>query len=255
VETAQSADGTIIAFDRTGDGPPLVLIGGAMSTRVAAAGLASHLDDLTVVRYDRRGRGDSTDTAPYAVEREIEDLDALLRVVGGSAFVYGHSSGAVLGLRAAEAGLAIPRLALYEPPFMIDDTRELPPPDYVERLRALVAAGRPGDAVEYFLRVAVQVPAGAIAGMQASPMWPGLEAVAHTIAYDAKIMGDTVRGNPGPLRRWAAIATPTLVLDGGASPPWLHNGARARRGSHQTRSTAHSMARITARRPRSSRPR
>jgi pimeloyl-ACP methyl ester carboxylesterase len=228
VETAQSADGTTIAFDRTGGGPPLVLIGGAMSTRAAAADLASHLDgDLAVVRYDRRGRGDSTDRAPYAVEREIEDLDALLRVVGGTAFVYGHSSGAVLGLRAAEAGLAISRLALYEPPFMIDDTRELPPVDYVERLQALVAAGRRGDAVEYFLRVAVQVPASAIAGMQASPVWPALEAVAHTIAYDATIMGDLVHGSPDPLRHWASLATRTLVLDGGASPPWLHNGARA----------------------------
>jgi len=232
METVRSSDGTTIAFDRTGSGPPLVVIGGAMSTRAAAADLASHLDrDLTVVAYDRRGRGDSTDTAPYAVEREIEDLEALIGVVGGSAFAYGHSSGAVLGLRAAEAGLAIARLALYEPPFMIDDTRELPPSDYNERLEAMVAAGRPGDAVEYFMRVAVQVPAEALAQMRGSPMWPALEAVAHTIPYDGRIMGDTVRGRPGSLRRWASVTTRTLVIDGGASPAWLHNGAAAIAGT------------------------
>lgn len=232
MDTVLSADGTTIAFDRTGSGPPLVLIGGAMSTRAAAADLASHLDrDLTVVAWDRRGRGDSTDTEPYAVEREIEDLDAVIGALGGSALVFGHSSGAVLGLRAAEAGLAIPRLALYEPPFMVDDTRELPPDDYVERLEALAASDHPGDAVEYFMRVAVLVPPDVIAHIQASPMWPSLEAVAHTIAYDGMVMGDTIRGNPDPLRRWAALATPTLVVDGGASPVWMRNGARAIAGT------------------------
>jgi len=229
--TIRSKDGTTIAFDRTGVGPPLVLIGGAMSDRRAAADLASHLDrDLTVVAYDRRGRGDSTDGAPYAVEREIEDLDALIEEVGGSASVLGHSSGAVLALRAAESGVAIERLALYEPPFMIDDTRELPPIDYVERIDAMVVAGQPGDAVEYFLTVAVQVPAEVVAGMRSAPMWPGLERVAHTLVYDGTIMGDTVRGSAEPLARWASVETPTLVLDGGESPPWLRNGARTLAG-------------------------
>lgn len=229
--TIRSKDGTTIAFDRTGTGPPLVVIGGAMSDRRAAADLASHLDrDLTIVAYDRRGRGDSTDTGPYAVEREIEDLDALIGEVGGSAFVIGHSSGAVLALRAVESGLAVERLALYEPPFMIDDSRELPPIDYVERIEAMVAAGRRGDAVEYFLRVAVQVPAEVVAGMRSAPMWPGLERVAHTLVYDGTIMGDTVRGSPEPLARWGSVTIPTLVLDGGASPPWLRTGARTLAG-------------------------
>jgi pimeloyl-ACP methyl ester carboxylesterase len=227
VETARSADGTTIAFDRTGSGPPLVLIGGAMSTRAAAADLASHLDDeLTVVAYDRRGRGDSTDTAPYGVEREIEDLDALIGLLGGSAFVFGHSSGAVLALRAAQAGLAIPRLAVYEPPFIVDGSREPLPDDYVPHLDELVAAGRRGDAVEYFLTVGAQVPPQVIDQIRSSPGWPVMESVAHTLACDGRVMGDAMTGSPEPLMRWATVETPTLVIDGGASPPWMRNSAR-----------------------------
>jgi len=227
VETARSADGTTIAFDRTGSGPPLVLIGGAMSTRGAAADLASHLDaDLTVVAYDRRGRGDSSDTAPYAVEREIEDLDALIGAVGGSASLLGHSSGAVLCLRATAAGLRVLRLAVYEPPFIVDGSREPLPDDYVPHLDELVAAGRRGDAVEYFLTVGVQVPPQLIDQIRSSPGWPDMESVAHTLAYDGLVMGDAMAGSPEPLMRWATVETPTLVIDGGESPPWIRNSAR-----------------------------
>ena len=148
METVRSRDGTTIAFDRSGRGPSLIIVNGALSDRRAVPDLASRLaDELTVIAYDRRGRGDSTDTPPYAVEREIEDLAALVDVAGGSAFVFGHSSGAVLALGAAAAGVPIARLALYEPPLMVDDTRPPIPDDYVSHLDELVAAGRRGEAV------------------------------------------------------------------------------------------------------------
>jgi len=227
METVQSADGTRIAFERSGAGPALILVGGALSDRSAAANLATGLAaDLTVVAFDRRGRGDSTDPPPYSVEREIEDLDALIGAVGGSTFVFGHSSGAVLALRAAATGLPITRLAVYEPPFIVDDTREPLPADYVAHLAELVATGRRGDAVEYFMTVGVGVPAVVIAQMRRAPMWAGMEALAHTLAYDGRVMGDAMASSPEPLRRWASLSVPTLVIDGGASPPWMRNAAR-----------------------------
>ena len=226
METVQSADGTTIAFERRGSGPPLILVGGALSGRSSAADLASHLSgDLTVFAYDRRGRGDSTDTAPYAVEREIEDLDALIGSAGGSASVFGRSSGAALALRSAEAGLAIRGLVVYEPPFIVDDSREPLPADFAAHMDDLARTGRPGDAVEYFMVVGVGVPAEVIAGLLRSPMWPAMEAMAHTLAYDVLVMGDAMAGSPAPLQRWASLDTPTLVLDGGASPPWIRHAA------------------------------
>jgi len=227
-DTVRSSDGTTIAFDRSGDGPPLVLLGGALSDRSAAAGLAGYLAErFTVIAYDRRGRGDSGDTAPYAVDREVDDLLALIVDAGGSAFVFGHSSGAALALEAAAHGLPIARLALYEPPFIVDDSRPELPRDYVTRLEELVSADRRGDAVEYFMTVAVGVPADVVAQMRSEPMWTSMEALAHTIAYDGKVMGDATAGNPQPLRRWASVTIPTLVMDGGASPDWQRNSIRA----------------------------
>lgn len=178
--------------------------------------------------YDRRGRGESGDTAPYAVEREVEDIEALITEAGGSAFVFGHSSGAVLALEAARLlPTKITKLAVYEPPFIIDDSRPPAPEDYVPHLIELVSSGRRGEAVEYFMTEAVGVPAEMVAQMRQSPMWPGLEEVAHTIAYDGTIMGNTMRGDPLPLRKWAAVTVPTLVMDGGDSPAFLRNGAQA----------------------------
>lgn len=226
--TVRSADGTAIAFDRSGDGPPLVLVGGALSDRKAAAGLADTLAArFAVVAYDRRGRGDSGDTMPYAVEREIEDLEALIAEVGGSASVVGHSSGAALALRAVMAGAPVTRLALYEPPFIVDDSRSPLPGDYVEHLEELVAAGRRGDAVAYFMTVGVGVPTEVVEQMRQAPMWPGMEALAHTIAYDGRVMGDQMGGGPLP-PEWAdAVRLPTLLLDGGASPPWQRHAVDA----------------------------
>ena len=176
-----SKDGTTIAFDQGGAGPPLILVGGATATRrdyvPLAAVLAPH---FTVFSYDRRGRGDSGDTLPYAVEREIEDMDAVINEAGGSAFVFGHSSGAVLALEAARTlPSKITKLAVYEPPFIVDNSRSPLPEDYVAQLNAAIAAGRRGDAVEILMTKTVGVPAPFVAQMRNDPSWAAFEAVAH----------------------------------------------------------------------------
>ena len=228
MNTVTSSDGTSIAFDRTGEGPPLVLVGGALSDRAAAASLAEVLaPSFTVFAYDRRGRGDSGDTAPYAVEREVEDLEALVAEAGGSAFVFGHSSGAALALEAAARGLPVTKLALYEPPFIVDDGHEPLPDGYVERLAQLAESGRRGDAVEYFLISGPGVPPEVVAGMRSEPFWAGMERIAHTLAYDGAVMGDTMAGRPLPADRWASVTVPTLVMDGDQSPPWARNSVAA----------------------------
>jgi pimeloyl-ACP methyl ester carboxylesterase len=229
MEEVTSKDGTTIAFDRSGEGPPIVLVGGALSDRSAATELAAQLAPrFTVFAFDRRGRGDSADTAPYAVDREVEDVDALIVRAGGDAFVFGHSSGAVLALEAAR-GLPdrVTRLALFEPPFIVDDSRRPLPADYVTRLEELVSSDRRGDAVEYFMTTGPGVPSEVVAGMRKKPSWPSLESVAHTLAYDVTIMGNTMAGSPAPLRRWASVTVTTLVMDGAASPDWQRNGTRA----------------------------
>jgi pimeloyl-ACP methyl ester carboxylesterase len=210
-----SKDGTPIAFDRSGQGSALILVGGAFSARRDAASLAAALaPHFTVFAYDRRGRGDSGDTAPYAVGREVEDLAALIDEAGGSAFVYGHSSGAVLALDAARAlPTKIAKLALYEPPFIIDTSRPPVPSDFAAHLNDLVASGRRGGAVEYFM-TQVGSPAEVIAQMRLSPMWPEFERIAHTLVYDATVIGDTESGDPLSLGRWASVTVPTLVMDG-----------------------------------------
>ncbi len=229
--TVSSKDGTTIAFDVCGDGQPLIMIDGATAHRAvnptnAAVGQLLR-EDFRVYAYDRRGRGESTDTAPYAVQREIEDLAALIADAGAPALVFGWSSGAVLALDAAAAGLPISRLALFEPPFIVDDSRPPRPADYVQRLDDSVADGRPADAVELFLTAAVGMPAEAVPGMRQSPYWPALEAVAHTIAYDGRIMGSTMSGAPLPSDRWATVTVPILVLHGNATEPWLITAAHA----------------------------
>ena len=183
---------------------------------------------FTVFAYDRRGRGDSGDTRPYAVERELEDLDAVIREAGGKAFVFGHSSGAALALQAAVRGAAITRLALYEPPYIVDDSRPPLRYDYLRTLCALVAQGRPGDdLVEYFWRVGVQMGPETIARMRNSPMWPAIEAVGHTVPYDTEVMGDHMTGKPLPAEWAERVLIPTLVIDGGASPVPMRNAVAA----------------------------
>jgi pimeloyl-ACP methyl ester carboxylesterase len=230
--TVRSKDGTTIAFDAWGDGqPPLIMIDGGTAYRAVNptnAEVGKLLgDELRVYAYDRRGRGESTDAAPYAVEREIEDLAALIADAGAPAVVFGWSSGAVLGLDAAAAALPITRLALFEPPFVVDDGRPPRPADYLQRLDDCIADGRRGDAVELFLTAAVGMPANAVAGVRQSPFWPALEAVAHTIAYDGQIMGTTMSGAPLPRDRWAAVGVPILVMHGTGTEPWLITAATA----------------------------
>jgi pimeloyl-ACP methyl ester carboxylesterase len=223
-----SRDGTTIAFETTGEGPPVVIVGGALSDRRAAATLAEFLaPNFTAVTYDRRGRGDSGDTLPYAVEREVEDVEALVEEAGGTAFALGHSSGAVLALEAAVATPGITKLVLYEPPFVVDDSRPPVPDDLVQHLDELVASGRRGEAVEYFMTVGVGVPAEAIPSMKESRFWPSLETLAHTISYDGRIMSDNMAGKPLSSDRWSTVTNPALVIDGGASQPSLRNAGQA----------------------------
>jgi pimeloyl-ACP methyl ester carboxylesterase len=221
VRTVRSSDGTDIAFERSGDGPPIILVLGAFNDRSTGAPLASFLDQhFTVFNYDRRGRGASGDTLPYAVEREIEDLEALIVEAGGSAFVFGYSSGAILALKAAAHCPGITRLALYEPPIDVDRDRPQPAPDHAARLAELIAAGRRGDAVEYF-QTLVGIPADVIAQLRHAPFWPGLEATAHTLVYEMTIIGDGAL----PANVSAAVRVPTLVIDGGASPASMRAAA------------------------------
>jgi pimeloyl-ACP methyl ester carboxylesterase len=202
------------------------VVGGALSDRRAAATLAELLaPSFTVYAYDRRGRGDSGDTPPYAVQREVEDLQVLVEHAGGTAFALGHSSGAVLALEAALETRGITKLVLYEPPFIVDDSRPPVPGDFLEHLKELTATGRRGEAVEYFMTEGVGAPAGAIPSMRESPFWPSLEALANTLWYDVVIMGDNMVGKPLTAERWSSVTIPTLVIDGGGSPPSLRNAA------------------------------
>lgn len=216
MRTVTSKDGTPIAFDQSGHGPALILVGAAFVARRDEASLAAALAPwFSVFAYDRRGRGDSGDTPPYAVEREVEDIEALIDEAGGSASLFGHSSGAVLALEAArQLPAKVTKLALYEPPFIVDDSRPPTPEDFGPHLAELVAAGRRDAAVEYWMTIVVGAPAEGIAQMRQSPMWPGLESVAHTLPYDIAIMGDTQSSNPSALAKWTTVTVPTLVMDG-----------------------------------------
>lgn len=210
-----SRDGTPIAYERFGerrDRPPVILVLGAFNDRGTGRPLAEHLAaDFTVYVYDRRGRGESGDTRPYAVEREIEDLGALIAAAGGEAAVFGFSSGAVLALKAAASGLPITKLALYDAPFDVDGVRPRPAVSHAARLGELVAAGKRGDAVEYFQREMVGLPAEVVAQLRHAPFRPWLEAMAHTLVYEATILGDESL----PVTEAAAVVAPTLVIDGG----------------------------------------
>ena len=226
--TVVSRDGTKIAVDRYGSGPAIALAGGAFTDRRALAALAQALAPYcTVLAYDRRGRGDSGDTPPYAVAREIEDLAAVLAAAGGPACVFGHSSGAGLAVLAAAGGVAISKLAVYEPPYMVEQGDYLPPPDLAARMTELSAAGRRGEAVEFWMSHTMRPSPEVLAQMRQSPMWPGLEAVAHTAAYDAEVMADQERGHPLPTAWATQVTIPTLIMDGANSPAWMHHAMDA----------------------------
>ena len=220
METVTSKDGTTIAFDRLGSGPPVVLVCGGSVDRTADAAIAQELaSDFTVFNYDRRGRGDSGDTLPYAIDREVEDIEAVIGVAGGSAFLWGSSSGAGLALIASES-VPVTKLALWEPPFVPDDLPR-PPEDQVSQHETMVAEGRRGDAVEYFMTKIIGMPAEVVAGARTQPWWAATEALAHTLAYDARIMGDY--SIPKDLA--ASVKVPTMVIAGGADFPWMRQTA------------------------------
>ncbi len=222
METVTSADGTVIAFDQLGAGTPLVLVAGASCDRAVgaevAAALAAH---FTVLNYDRRGRGDSTDTPPYAIDREIEDLEVLISAAGGSAAVLGISSGGALAAHAAASGLPVTRLVMWEPPFRLDPDGQLASKEYVAQLTELLAEGRRGDALALFMSL-VGLSPEMIDGMRRSPYWAVGERIAPTLAYDAAVLGDGAVPD-----RFAQIDCPALVLAGGGSPDWFRESARA----------------------------
>ncbi len=227
MSTVASKDGTLIAYEKQGSGPALVLVDGALCWRgfgpmgKLAALLAGQ---FTVYTYDRRGRGASGDAATYDRSREVEDLAALLREAGGRAFVAGLSSGAALALEAVASGLPIAKVVAFEPPYMPDTVTRHAGADHPGKLRALLAEDRRGDMVRYFMRDMVGAPGFVVFMMSAVPwVWSKLKAVAHTLPYDATIMD----GFRVPVARLGEIHTPTLVVNGGKTDPNLQASAKA----------------------------
>jgi pimeloyl-ACP methyl ester carboxylesterase len=228
METVTSSDGTKIAFDRLGDGPPVIVVGGQLCDRALTRPTAEELAKrFTVFNYDRRGRGDSGDTSPYALEREVEDIGALIAEAARPASVYAHSSGAALALRAAAAGLLIPKLVLHEPPYNPegDEYRQRATRKEAEHIRTLLAEDRRGEAVEYFW-ASIGMPQEMVDEMRQTPRWAELEAMAPTMAYDSEVMGDIGRGGAVPTDLAGRVRCETLVLVGGASPEWMIDVAR-----------------------------
>jgi pimeloyl-ACP methyl ester carboxylesterase len=226
-EEVTSADGTPIAYEVFGDGPPLIAVCGATCDRAlmrpTAQALAEH---FTTVDYDRRGRGDSGDTLPYAVEREIEDIAALIDQVGGPVHLYGHSSGAGLVLHAVAAGLPVDRFVLHDPPFSPDDESARDEArGYGRTIRDLLARDEPAAALETFCRL-TGMPDEVIEGMRGTPRWAELTALAPTLAYDSAVMGDIERGGAVPEDVAARVTRPGLVLVGGESPPFMTEVSR-----------------------------
>ncbi len=226
MEKVISKDGTSIAYDKHGTGSPLILVDGALCGRKfgpmpkLAALLAQH---FTVINYDRRGRGDSTDTKPYSPQREIDDLDALIQAARGPVYVCGFSSGAVLALEAAAKGLNIKKLALFETPYNVDGKGHIAPKDFLEHLTALIREDKRGEAVKYFIHDMVGLPAIAVIIMKLMPVWKKLKAVAHTLPYDAALLNGQVL----PAQRAVTIKVPTLVLAGSKSPENMQNTMKA----------------------------
>ena len=222
MDTVTSNDGTTLAYDRVGTGPALIFVPGVFNLRDTCAPIAAELaGSFTSYTYDRRARGDSTDTRPYAIDREVEDLRAMLDVAGGSAAVFGFSSGAVLALYAAAAGLPIDRLFLYEPPFRFGDEAPVPPPDLPERLQRLVEIGRTADVVTTFQLEGIGLPPDVVAGIRQAPFFPALEAMAQSVVRDAVITTSL----PQPTPEMAAAVVPTVVMRGGRSWPLLVTAA------------------------------
>jgi pimeloyl-ACP methyl ester carboxylesterase len=219
IQHVKSADGTTLAVESFGDGEPLIILGGALSTRAAVQPYVPFLGGaFTVYGVDRRGRGDSGDTAPYAVEREIEDVAAIVQAAGGSAKVYGHSSGAILALEAAAAGVPMSGLLAYEPPFCTPQEPGESWDQFAARVRQLAETGQRDEAVEAFLRHTGMPFDPAV---KQSPWWPGMTALAHTLFYDLSLAGSA----DIPAERLAKIQAPVLAVYGGNSDSWAQRSA------------------------------
>jgi pimeloyl-ACP methyl ester carboxylesterase len=228
VKTVISKDGTRIAFDQIGQGPVVILVDGALQYRAFDQGMAELADLLsphfTVIHFDRRGRGESTDAQTYELEREIEDIEVLINEAGGMASLYGISSGGALAMEAAMAlGDKVKKLAMYEPPYNDDESARKGWREYRRKLNELVTAGRARDAVGHFMML-VGMPPEQVEGMHEHPMWPLWEAVGLTLAYDAAAMGED---SSIPMKRASKLNVPTLVLTGSQSFPFMHSSAAA----------------------------
>jgi len=228
---AISKDGTRIAYDQTGQGPALILVSGAFGYRKFAGvtQLAALLSKrFTVYNYDRRGRGDSGDTKPYAIEREIEDLEAMIQVAGGAAYVWGLSSGAVLCMLAAARGVQMKKVVLHEPPFVVEKADRIVPERFSSRLTEMIAEGKRGEAVKYFMTKGMGAPSFIVGMMRLMPgVWSSLTGLAHTLPYDAALLDGFMEGKPLSPAMWQGIAMPALVLEGTESPAGLRHAAKA----------------------------
>lgn len=230
MKTVTSKDGTRIAYDRQGEGPTVLLVAGALGHRKfkKMEELAELLSErCTVINYDRRGRGDSTEVKPYALEREFDDIQALIDTEG-PASLWGWSSGGALALRAAASGVPVERISVYEVPFMVDPSGRLPVRDYGERMDQLIAADDRSGAVKLFMQGAMGMPGPMVAAMRLLPIWKQLKANAHTLPYDWAALGHhTMYGAPLDPKEWAAVRVPVQVVTGSKSPAELQKGSRA----------------------------
>jgi pimeloyl-ACP methyl ester carboxylesterase len=226
MKTITSKDGTTIAYDQAGTGPAVILVGGAFEQRAMESDTSKlavfplMTQNFTVYHYDRRGRGDSTDTLPYALEREIEDIEALIDLAGGSAYLSGISSGGAMAFEAAMVlGNKVKKLAMYEPPYNAEESARQTWKKYRHDLKEALAQGRKGEAVGLFMML-TGMPAEHLEGMRQHPMWTMFEAVAPSLAYDATALGEEA---DLPIERASRLTIPTLIMDGGASPyPFMH---------------------------------
>jgi pimeloyl-ACP methyl ester carboxylesterase len=235
MHTVTSKDGTTIAYDRQGGGPVVILVNGALGDRNLdrrfklmtgiSKALAPH---YTVVNYDRRGRGESTEAGPFSVEREVEDIAALIEAEGGSAALFGFSSGGALALRAAGAGIGVSRIAAYETPFMVDREDKRPPADYGTRMAALIGANDRNGAVKLFMRGAMGMPVPVVTAMRLMPMWKEMAANAHTLPHDWAALGEhNMQGDPLHPVEWASVTVPALVVHGAKTSSNVRKGSQA----------------------------
>ncbi|HMQ06930.1 MAG TPA: alpha/beta hydrolase [Saprospiraceae bacterium] len=221
-----STDGTNIAFSKTGKGKPLILVDGAFCHRKFGANekLPQYLHDhFTVYSYDRRGRNESGNTLPYSPQKEYDDLQTIINEAGGNAFVYGISSGAALALEAANQGVKIDKMALFEAPFITDASRLPLPDNFLDRLKSCIDEEKRGKAVQLFLRTGIGLPAMVVWMMHIMPAWKQMKQWAHTLPYDIEILGNTGSGKPLGIEKWSNVTNPVLVISGSNSAQWSQN--------------------------------